>query len=549
LKPASRVSEHTLVATQPGNKLVGARNGRRDLRVLIPWVLALIFCLWSLRTIDANNVVDTDAARHAMNGAFLRDSVASGNLSRLVAYGREYYGRYPALSLPYHPPLFPALEALFFGFLGVNFVAARALVTLSVVISVLLLYSLILKTIGSHWVAVFSVTTFMLWRHSQNVASDVMLEFPCMMFLLGALHCLIPFDERRWFRKAIGFALLSSAALWSKQHALFLGMIPFVLVILQRQWPLLASLRLWIPAMIFGAAAALLAALSLPFGSTGVSQLVDDVDVSWFKAVPWHNLLFYVGNLPRSVGWVPVGLLVATLLLWSLRRFRRDPRHDLYIAWAVSSFFLLLILGPYEDRYLFFVYPPLLVIAYSVIESASGRLLTERFAFIPGLTVALICAAMGIQVPGSYLTGPSEAAAALVDATPHRILYCGNADGNFIFAVRALDKGVKTVVLSGEKLLWESKYSAKTLEELATRYRIDRVVTEHTPRRQLCNELDPSSLSTMEKKKEIPMTSSLARFDGGKLTIYHFNGIQQDSNEQTLKMEVPKIGSSVDIKF
>src|SRR5262249_44256405 len=81
--------------------------------VWVPYVLALFFAAWSLRDVGKTGVADTDAARHAMNGAFFYDMVRTGHLAHPFQYAKDYYGRLPATSMPYHPPFFPAIEAVF----------------------------------------------------------------------------------------------------------------------------------------------------------------------------------------------------------------------------------------------------------------------------------------------------------------------------------------------------------------------------------------------------------------------------------------------------
>ena len=81
---------------------------------ILPYLLALFFAFWGLRGVSYNNVVETDAARHAMNGAFIYDLIRNGELISPITYGEFYYSRLPALSLPYHPPLFPVIESFFF---------------------------------------------------------------------------------------------------------------------------------------------------------------------------------------------------------------------------------------------------------------------------------------------------------------------------------------------------------------------------------------------------------------------------------------------------
>src|SRR5262249_23601810 len=150
---------------------------------------------------------DTDAARHAMNGAFLYDLVRTGHWANPVEYAKTYYAQYPALSMPYHPPLFPVIEALFFAVFGVNLLTARVLVALCVGICSILLYRLTLRTHGRDIIAAcVTITTLSLWT-VQFVARDVMLEFPTMVFILAAIYCIRDLEKAFPLRRAIFFAL------------------------------------------------------------------------------------------------------------------------------------------------------------------------------------------------------------------------------------------------------------------------------------------------------------------------------------------------------
>src|SRR5579862_9835579 len=107
---------------------VTGRTGRFP--AWFPYLQALFFSLWPLRAVHNTGITDTDAARHAMNGAFIYDLVRTGHLLRPIEYAKNYYGRLPALSMPFHPPVFPAIEAVFYAVFGVNLVAAQLAVCL-----------------------------------------------------------------------------------------------------------------------------------------------------------------------------------------------------------------------------------------------------------------------------------------------------------------------------------------------------------------------------------------------------------------------------------
>ena len=104
-------------------------------------IIALCFAGWGLRSVGGYNIIETDAARHAMNGVFLRDLVASGHFTDVLPFARAYYAHLPALSMPYHPPL-PLIEAVFFAIFGVNALAARLAIGLTVFLSGVILFRL-----------------------------------------------------------------------------------------------------------------------------------------------------------------------------------------------------------------------------------------------------------------------------------------------------------------------------------------------------------------------------------------------------------------------
>src|ERR1051325_6902669 len=111
----------------------------RRSEIWIPCALALLFFFVAFRGVSRTDVVDTDAARHAMNGAFIYDLLRTGHWSSPIEYAKAYYSQYPALSMPFHPPLFPAIEALFFAVFGVKLLSARIAVAVCAAISAILL--------------------------------------------------------------------------------------------------------------------------------------------------------------------------------------------------------------------------------------------------------------------------------------------------------------------------------------------------------------------------------------------------------------------------
>ena len=154
---------------------------------MIPYFLALVGVLMSLRGLSPGRFnYPIDAPRRALNGAFIYDLVRSGNITHPFQYGKQFYSRFPALSIPYHPPLFPVIESLSYAIFGVNQFAARLPVAVATGVCLLLLYRLAYRSHRSAWLASAAAMTFIALPISQWLATDVMLEFPSLAFALGS---------------------------------------------------------------------------------------------------------------------------------------------------------------------------------------------------------------------------------------------------------------------------------------------------------------------------------------------------------------------------
>ena len=214
----------------------------KQLGPIIPWLLGLAVVLTSLRGLSPAAFLDEDAPRHALNGALMYDLVRTGNFRHPMAYAKQFYARFPAISLPYHPPVFAVIESVSYAIFGVNMFGARLPVALAAGVCSLLLYRLVERTHRSAGLAMVATLTFMTLPLSQMLAKDVMLEFPSLAFALGALYCLPNMETGYPAWRAIPFALLAGTAVWTKQHTVFLGLVPFLLIVLRGNWRMLLGI-------------------------------------------------------------------------------------------------------------------------------------------------------------------------------------------------------------------------------------------------------------------------------------------------------------------
>jgi hypothetical protein len=525
----------------------GQDSGRAALPVRwAPYLLALLFVLSSLRSLPCGNPIDSDAARHAMNGAFLHDLVKSGQLTHPVEYGKQYFSRLPGISLPYHPPLFPAVEAAFFFVFGVKFAAARLAISIAVGICVLLFYRLVLSTHGSHAVAAASVLFFFAWRWTQLVSNDVMLEMPAFVFALAALCAISRLDLDYPLWRGLAFALLAGAAVWTKQTTVFLGVVPFGYALLTRRWNLLSGKTIWISSILFGGIVLTLMLMSAPFRWTGVNVVTHSAHV---RNVVLTNLLFYAGALLHETGYAfGVGAGVALIVAAARSAVRRPkrPTDELYVSWALSALGVLLAMSVCDERYLFFVVAPLAVITFAALERLSRAVLGPARAWLPPVAIAAVFAAVGLAQPAPFLRGPEEAVSTIAGGGSARILYCGRSNGAFIFGLRAVDQDLRKTVIRGDKLPKDT-FTPANLEQFAHRFGLNYILLERTSRHRPWDGLFDAPGPSMVLVREVPISSS-DPLSNGRVRIFRFTN-PSPNPEDSLKFRVWRIGRDLEMKF
>ena len=483
-------------------------------RALPPVAFAALFAAWGMRNINTSEFAQPDAARHAMNGVLVRDWIAQGSLLHPVLFAHQFYSHFPSISIPYHPPLFPAAESLFYLTAGVHMWSARLAIAVATFCAALLLYRLVLATHGSRAFALLCAATTFSIPEFQVQASDVMLEMPALVFALAALWFLRHTAEPLTLRDSLGFALFAAAAVWTKQHSIFLAATPFAVVALRRKWREFRRPPLWVSSLSVGGAAAALAALTISVAVVGNRQWGAFQPATIFRNLLWYgrSLLVTHSIIPGLIlGLVPLALLARAV------RGKEPARNHLYLAWGLSAALLVLLLPFVDSRYLFNTYPPAVVLTYD----AFGRLLPT--AFLRRLAAAAaICILVPLwATPPNYTHGPKEAAAFVMAAHPARIIYFGgNKGGNFIFAVRELDPSLKTMVLRGDKLPADL-FQPAAFDKFAREYGISYLVLESRREARPWDSLTLHPADSMRLAGTIPLSSSEI-VDNGWLYIYRF---------------------------
>ena len=512
---------------------------RHYLEICLPYLLALLFLALALYGVDKTEIIDTDAARHAMNGAFIYDLIRTGNLLHPIAYGKAYYSRLPALSVPFHPPLFPAIEAVFFAVFGVKLFTARLVVALCVAASAILLYRLVLATLGRPILAAcVTVSSLSLWT-SQYVARDVMLEYPALVFTLAALYCARDIRESYSLRRAIPFALFAAAALWTKQHTVFLGAVPFFEAAMARRWRRFLELPLWISSALYGIAVLAIIWFSRLFHGTGIDQIsTSSRDVYYILTSTLPHYFYWIKEDLRGMPGVLLVCAVGVYFCGIRRRDTEKPRLALFVAWILTAVAVLVDLGPVSPRYLFFIWPAVTTIGFAWLYYGSLWFWGERWAAFVAGAFAVGFFVAGFGIPFDFLRGPAAAARVVVEGKPTRVLYAGDADGNFIFAVRELDPNRQTTVIPAVKLP-RNLLQSSDVAKLRRWYGIQWVVFENTPAPHPWSGFQATLPAVSKLERSFPLQSSRYRWRQGSLDVYRL-APTTDPPDGVLRLSVPR---------
>jgi hypothetical protein len=304
-----------------------------------------------------------------------------------------------------------------------------------------------------------------------------------------------------------------------------------------------------------------LLALSLPFKGAGAWQSLTIYQRSGSASLDLAiaYLQNYLKALFTQFGILPIVVIVLAGAIYQLRMRRLKPLKSpnaIYLAWIAAVFVVLLLTWQLSNRYLFFAFPALMALGYAILFyfASFDPFSSLRVRYLP-VIIAVFYSLLHLNPQTSFLRGPSQAAEHIVTGSPQRILYCGETDGNFIFAVRRLDPRLQTVIVRGEKLP-PSIYETAKFEEMAHLYGFHHVVLERTAHHgswaslqtiNAWNELRLSPSPSMVLERVIPLASSRQSFNG-ELYVYRFTN--PSANPQSIiKLPINLIGGEVDLNL
>jgi hypothetical protein len=527
--------------------------------------LALTFAVFSsTRGITDETVVSLhgDMPRHMMNGVFLWDFARSGamwSVDDAVAYAREYFVRYPALSLGHHPPLVAALLVPFYAVAGVSVFSARLAIVCCMLVSVLGLFSLtrrLYDTTVAGWAALLFAAQPFIAPYGQEVMS----EAPVLALVLLTLDTLLRFCATGRTRHYAAFVLLAAATLYAKQLAAFLfPLFALVLVLcVQRSRLLKADVVLWtvggaVLCVPIVAATLILSPFNVALVAGAVPALVSsDVDVR----LPITVLASLLDTQ------LSVLLLVAMVAGIILSIVRRDGRIVLPIAWfAVVIGSVTVLIGPFEAPRYAILAVPAYCLSAATLALAGGPTVVGRLAIVLLAASVLWDARLASQVrpvgAGGYEAAAMYAASRTDSPT---VLYSGSVDtGYFVFFTRKHDAGGRSIVLRADKTLTTSMMGSLDIEnrvssvddihQLLRRYGTRIVVIEDRPTGSASLDLLREELRTTRfiERRRFPIVTRDRRLAGTDLVAYEYVDATRPDPHAAIDVGLPLIGRNIQL--
>lgn len=449
-----RLSRDATVAA-PGDRSLDGATRNPDL----PWgVIAFFTCLAGTLALYATAPLNGDfwwseAPRNALNGAFIVDFIREFPIHDPVGWAYRYYDRYPALTIFFYPPIFYVFLAVAYALFGVSHAVAQGVESAFVLVAALGAYAVARRFVRP--AAAIGVALALAGAPELGLwGRQVMLEAPALAFMVWAAHLTLRYSEtgRRGF--IYGAVALALAAIYARVDSAFIFEVIMIALYRMEGRRLLRNKHLWIASALFTIGLIPIVVMQLYFGAANVTTVGgENADADLHPATHLESWYYYIGVLPRQLGWVPAFAVAAAVGAWAILPDRRAVARKLNVpvVWFVFGYFFYGLISLKEPRHTIPLLFPLIVFAFVWIERVSGR----WAAYIPPAFGVGVLAATVFFFPAPAVNGYREAADYIAANAPRDglVMFSGLRDGSFIFNLRTHGDRRDLAVWRADKLL------------------------------------------------------------------------------------------------
>jgi len=431
----------------------------------------------------------SDAPRHALNGAFVKDFVGAFPIHDPVEFAERYYVQYPALTVLFYPPLFYFLLAPAYAVFGVSHETALAVVLLHYIAFAIGSYYLFRNWL-TPGVAVAGAAALAASPEIAFWGRQVMLEVPAFAFAIWSAVYFVGYLRERAIWLLYAAAALLTLAIYTKVSVAFLAPVYAIVLIYLRGTALFRDRHTYLTGTLALVSLLPLTIITLEFGQANVQSAVGiaDAQVSRLSIAGWT---WYAAQLPNQLGPVTalaVVLGAAALVYWR-KRISVVPSELLFLGlWFVVGYGFFSSIDLKEARHSVFILPPLIAVALLPLS------LFAPWRVGLGAALAIAVATIGgtmLYYPVLRVGGFAEAAARIAKLAPADgvVLFSGYRDGSFVFNMRTHEERRDISVVRADKLFLsvavrrelgvrEQLMSESEIETLLNRLHISYVVAQ-----------------------------------------------------------------------
>jgi 4-amino-4-deoxy-L-arabinose transferase-like glycosyltransferase len=393
----------------------------------------------------------SDAPRHALNGAFVKDFIEAAPWRDPKAWAINYYLQYPALTILFYPPLFYFFEAAAYAVFGVSHLVAQATVGVFTLLLGAATYGVV-RSNFPRWSALGASLLVIGGPETAFWARQVMLDVPAYAAVVAGAFFFVRY-LRRERPQDLYFAVVTVlAAVYLKLTAVFIvPILAVALVAVKRQRVLSDGHPIAVAILgVLGLIPAVL--LTLKFGAINVQSVAGrSADLPRTSIAAW---LYYAEAIPQYLGYVATGLAVCGLALVLCRKTAPlDPGFAwLLVGWFVFGYLFFSAIGDRSPRYGIMLAFPLMVFAVLAMHWVLPRWAAP--AATAGLGIATFLYSL-ILYPPPQIEGYANVAGYIALRAPKNavVLFSGYRDGNFVFDLRTHEERRDISTIRADKLL------------------------------------------------------------------------------------------------
>ncbi len=393
-----------------------------------------------------------DSPRYANAAVMIHDWILSGEWADPYGFAKSFYSKYPGFSVPYHPPVYPALLALFMICFGVEYWVMRLFVALCLFVAVLGISAIANKLGATKGASYLTGILLLTMPEVVHWTRDTMSEVPAAMLILIASYFFLKWLECPSFYQCLLAVFFAELAFLSRVTTI--GVIPglFLFALLCGHWRVVlsrVSLFCWSGYLVVNCGWVLFVR---QFSRYELIENAASTKVAFLSA--WH-----VGYYPIK-SWGMLGPLMFCIVVTGIAFFLRHlARRQLTkiemfsFCWLLGYFIFQLGLAVNETRYFFFGLPGFALLGGSVVSFLKRPQRKRAAATVVASCSFVLCMWNVVYAPPGICGYAAVAEKIARQEEGGNVLAVCVADQDLITRLLCKDEERRFAVLRGDRVL------------------------------------------------------------------------------------------------